>query len=318
MQRSPDVELAALCRRDEALLRKMADHFGVAQTFTDYERMLAEADLDAVLVCTPHALHYDHARMALERGRHVLVEKPMTVRSDHAQALVDLAAAQGRVLLVALNPPYWKHVHYLRILLQDGPLGPLEGASLQWTGNVEGVFGREALPDSLPGVVPPTLFRGNPELNGGGYLIDGGSHQVSELLWATGQEVVQVTAVLDAVPSDMRALVTLRLDQGALATISGVADSHFPGKRTYHTYFGADGTALINGPPFTVTLIRRDGSLSTVSENDLPEVPGPVQNFADAILGRAEPLAPPTHGAQCVAIIEAAYQSARTGQAVSL
>jgi predicted dehydrogenase len=318
IQRSPDLELVALCRRDEALLRKMADHFGVGQTFTDYERMLEETDLEAVLVCTPHALHYDHARLALERDLHVLVEKPLTVRADQAQALVELARSRQRVLLVALNPPYWKHVHYLRSLIQGGTLGSLEGAHLQWTGNVEGVFGRKALPETLPGVVPPTLFRSDPAINGGGYLIDGGSHQVSELLWATGQEVTQVGAIMDAVPSDMRAVVTLQLDQGSLATISGIADSQFPAKRTHHTYFGSEGTAIINGPPFTVTWIPHQGSPSTVSEEDLPEVPTPAQNLADVILGRSEPQAPPEHAARCVAIIEAAYRSARTGQTVPL
>lgn len=318
IQRSPDVELVALCRRDETLLQKMASHFGVQQTFTDYGKMLAEADLDAVLVCTPHALHYEHARLALERGCHVLVEKPLTVRADHAQALVELAKSRQRVLLVALNPPYWKHVHYLRSLIRRGALGSLEGIHLQWTGNVEGVFGRKELPEDLPGVVPPTLFRSDPAINGGGHLIDGGSHQVSELLWATGQEATQVVAIMDEIPSDMRVVVTVRLDQGALATICSVADSQFPGKRTYHTYLGSEATVIVNGPPFTVTYIPRQGSSSTVAEGDLPEVPSPVQNLADVILGRDAPQASPEHAARCVAIIEAAYRSARTGQTVSL
>ena len=66
--RCAGVELAAICRRNEAELERIAAHFGHPPAFTDYDRMLAEAALDAVLFCTPHALHGPEAAAALERG----------------------------------------------------------------------------------------------------------------------------------------------------------------------------------------------------------------------------------------------------------
>ncbi len=82
---SPDAELVALCRRDEAMLRRMADHFGCRNTFTDYRQMLDEVEMDGVLVTTPHALHYEHTRAALEKGLHVMVEKPFAINFDSAK-----------------------------------------------------------------------------------------------------------------------------------------------------------------------------------------------------------------------------------------
>lgn len=315
---SPDVTVQALCRRDRESLRVMAEHFGVAQTFTDYRDMLDSADLDAVLIATPHALHYEHAKAALERGLHVLLEKPMTVRSDHARELVALAEGKGLVLIVSLNPPYWKHIQFLRDLIREGKLGEVEGIDSQWTGNAEGLFARAPLPDQLPGVVRPTLYRADPELNGGGYFIDGGSHQVSEVLWTTRLAATEVAALMDELPSDARALVSVRLENGALATIAGVNNSRLPGKRVRLTVFGSEGTAAVEGLPFRVTFTPRGGEPTTIAEDELPDLPTPVQNLADAIRGRAEPRSAGQEGLAVVEVVEAAYRSASEGKAVKL
>jgi len=313
---SPDVTVQALCRRDREPLRVLAEHFGVAQTFTDYQDMLESADLDGVVIATPHALHYEHAKAALDRGLHVLVEKPMTVRSDHARELVALAEEKGLVLIVALNPPYWRHIQFVRELIGEGKLGEVEGIDSQWTGNAEGLFGRAPLPDQLPGVVRPTLYRADPELNGGGYFVDGGSHQVCEVLWTTGLAATEVSALMDEVPSDTRALVSVRLENGALATIGGINNSRMPGKRVRLTVFGSEGTAAAEGLPFRVTFTPREGDPTTVSEDELPDLPTPVQNFADAILGRAAPRSTGRDGLAVVEVVEAAYQSAGRGRTV--
>src|SRR5206468_10641214 len=63
--RCAGAQLVAVCRRDEEELRRIAEHFGHPAMFTSYERMLAEAELDAVLICTPHALHAPQAAAAL-------------------------------------------------------------------------------------------------------------------------------------------------------------------------------------------------------------------------------------------------------------
>lgn len=305
----PEIEVVALCRRSPEPLAKMAAHFGVEQTYTEVDTMLAEAEFDAVLVCTPHHLHHEQAAAALAAGCHVLLEKPMTVTSADAEDLVRRADEAGKLLEVAYNPPYWKHTCYLRDRIAAGDLGEIEAVDIRWTGDIRGVFGRDELPENLPGVVPPTLFRGDVEANGGGHLIDGGSHQICEAMWVSGLDIVDLGARMDSVPDDIRFQVDFTLANGAFGTICGIGDSRFSGRRQRTTWYGSGGTATAVGMPYRIT-IERDGVPEVLAEDELPEAPQPVVSFADAILGRAEQRCPGRDCVRYVRAIEAAYCAA--------
>ena len=82
-----DVEMAALCRLGRAELTEVRDRFGFRFATEDYRELL-DQPLDAVVISSPHGLHYQHAKAALERGLHVMVEKPMTLRASEAWELV--------------------------------------------------------------------------------------------------------------------------------------------------------------------------------------------------------------------------------------
>ena len=314
---SPDAELVALCRRNEEMLRKVADHFHCPNTFTDYRQMLDELEMDAVLVTTPHSLHYEHARAALEKGLHVMIEKPMAIKAGEARELADMAKDRGLVIVVALNPPFWSHTAYLRQAIKSGVLGEIEGVHINWVGNAEHVFGLKPMPDSMPGVTPPTLFRADPELGGGGHFVDSGSHLVSELLWTTGLKACEVCALMDNSEFDMRTNVSLTLENGAVCTISNIGNSGIS-RRIHNTYFGSKATLFVDGMPFKVTLCNPDEEQVVVSEEDMPETPQPVDNLINAILGRSEPLCSAEDGLQVVEVVEAAYISAQTGRKVTL
>jgi len=313
IQRCPGARLVALCRRDPEKLARMAEHFGVPSAYTDYRQMLAEEPLDAVLIATPHALHFGQAREALARGLHVLLEKPMALHAGEARALVALAREKGKHLLVALNPPYWAHCHLLRQWVRDGRIGKIESVDIHWLGSAMHVFGKAPLPDSLPGVVPPTLFRGNPELGGGGQLVDGGSHLISELLWVTGLRVTRVSAVMDDPDTDLCTALLLETDAGAPCTLTMRSDSACPQRRVSSTYYGSAGTARVSAMPFTLTLSDTGGDEEMVSEGEMARVPTPSADFLAAIRGQSQPLGSPEHAAEVVAAIEAAYRSARSG-----
>jgi predicted dehydrogenase len=321
IERAPDVDLIALCRRNPEELARLAERFRPQQTFTDYERMLDEASLDAVLVATPHALHYPQAKAALERGLHVLVEKPLAITTGEARELALLAERRGRVLSTAVNPPFWAHCRYVRDLRERGVLGELEVAHVTVVGSVEHVFGRAPLPQDLPGLVRPSLFRGDPALNGGGNLMDSGCHLVSELLWNTGLSPRAVSARMDATPTDMRAVLTVELGDASrplIATIAVVGDSRFAGRRARSLYFGSAGTATIEGLPFQVTLASAERPPLTLTEAELAAAPTPIGDFAAAIREGRAPVSPPEHGVAVTQVIEAAYRSAEHGTRVEL
>ena len=110
----PRVTVAAACRRDPEQLAVFADHFHIPERYRDWTEMLGRAGLDAVLIATPHDQHFAQARAALDAGLHVLLEKPMALSAEDAEALAASARARDKVLAVAFNPPYWRHTHALR------------------------------------------------------------------------------------------------------------------------------------------------------------------------------------------------------------
>jgi len=198
------------------------------------------------------------------------------------------------------------------------------------------VFGKIPMPDSLPGVVPPTLFRADPKLGGGGHLVDTGSHLVSEILWTTGLKATEVTASMDNVDMDMRCTVGIRLDNplnppcpplekgdafdkgdDVLCSISMVGDSKIR-RRIHNVYFGSKSTVFVDGLPFKVTVLEPDKEPVVTAETEMPKVVEPVDNFIDAIMGRAKPLASGVDGLRVVEVIEGAYRAAKMRQAITL
>ena len=121
-----DVELAAVCRLGKAELDQVRTQFGFAFASEDYHAMLTQCELDAVVVTSPHTLHYEHARAALEAGCHVMLEKPMCTRAEHARELVRLAREKRRHLLVPYGWHYKPFVQEAKRRIDGGAIGSVE------------------------------------------------------------------------------------------------------------------------------------------------------------------------------------------------
>jgi len=93
--RSKLVRLVALCDRDQFLLQSVADKSGIKRLYTDYAEMLADGEIQAVIIAVPDRLHVSLAIQALEAGKHVLVEKPLGSTSTECRALVRLVDVKG-------------------------------------------------------------------------------------------------------------------------------------------------------------------------------------------------------------------------------
>ena len=314
----PEVDLLAICRRDPEKLGQIADHFDIPGRYQDYKDMFTSEDLDAVVITTPHSLHFAQAEAALSRGLHVLLEKPMALKVREADALVNMADLKDRVLSVALNPPYWRHTRYARELINEGKIGQIEGISMQWFGNAEAVFGLAPLPDDMPGLVKPSLYRGNHELSGGGHLMDTGSHLISELIWLCGLPAQSVMAQMDNPKLDMRSTVQVSLEGGVFANIICVGNSSYESRRIRNTYYGNKGTLTIKGMPYSVALEVPGGDSLRLSEDEMDDPPGPVTDFIRAIRDRHVAVSTGRHGADVVRVMEAAYRSSECGECVSI
>lgn len=263
------------------------------QQFTDYQVMLEQVELDAVVICSPHTLHYQQATDVLNKGLHVLIEKPMTCSSKEAEQLVETAKQSGKVMQVSYQRHFQPEFVYIRDAIANGEIGKITSitASLyqQWWrgkgGNVS--------------------WRMNPKLSGGGFLMDSGSHIIDVLLWASGLTPVEVKTQLSqqGAPVEIDTFTSIRFKEGAVAGLNLVGYS--PSWHETYVFCGENGAIFYDNDKIT---LRRLGE-----EPVVPELPKQTTNqdksFIDAILGRHEVKVPGEFALKVVKFSEMVYQN---------
>lgn len=146
-----NVNLIGVADLDEKNLAFCAERFGVKNGYKDYKQLLAVKDLHAVSISTPNALHYQICKDALEAGKHVLVEKPLTLTSAEGRELVDMAQKKGLTLSVGHIFRFNSALAEVRRLIKEEKFfGKLFLMELTWT-NLERAFpDRDVLMDLAP------------------------------------------------------------------------------------------------------------------------------------------------------------------------
>ena len=157
------VEFVAVGSRTAHRAQAFADEFGIPRVHGDYEGLVADPEVDAVYVATPHSRHADDALLAIEAGKHVLVEKAFTITAAEARRVVDAARARGVVVMEAMWTRFLPQMSMIREALAEGRIGRPR--------LVEATH-HQALP-SDPG------HRLNDPALGGGALLDLGIYPVS-------------------------------------------------------------------------------------------------------------------------------------------
>ncbi|MGB1286431.1 MAG: Gfo/Idh/MocA family protein, partial [Aggregatilineales bacterium] len=115
----PAASVQAICGRRRDPAEKMAAAWNIPEIYTDYAEMIANADIDAVVISTPNDSHYPISKLALEKGLHVLCEKPIALTYPEAQELADLAREKGVKHLVPFTYRFMPTARYLKHLITD-------------------------------------------------------------------------------------------------------------------------------------------------------------------------------------------------------
>ncbi|WP_262698114.1 MULTISPECIES: Gfo/Idh/MocA family protein [Streptomyces] len=222
--------LAALCGRDEATVRTVADRHGWATTETDWRVLVARDDIDIVDICTPGDSHAEIALAALAAGKHVLCEKPLANTVAEAEAMAEAAEAaheRGRLAMVGFNYRRVPALALARRMIAEGRLGTLRHVRLTY------------LQDWLVDPAFPLTWRLRKERAGSGALGDLGAHIVDLGQYLAGELLVGVSGLtrtfvterplpsdepeavdgrLGMVTVDDTALFTARFASGAVAS----------------------------------------------------------------------------------------------------
>ncbi|HPQ47761.1 MAG TPA: Gfo/Idh/MocA family oxidoreductase [Clostridia bacterium] len=174
------ISVSALCDINEDRLNKQGRRFKKAKLFTDYNEMLSVAEIDAVYIALPHYLHYPVMKRALESNKHILCEKPITIKEEDALDVV--SEARERNLKIAVNYQYRYDNNCYRLVnaVRDGHLGHINfiRCSVPWYRD-ESYFVNAPWHASL-------------EKSGGGTLLTQGSHLLDIILWMADSGIEEV------------------------------------------------------------------------------------------------------------------------------
>ena len=122
-ERSGRSQVRYVVDRDEKRLAAVAERFPSVEACADFDRAVGDAGVDAVVIATPTSTHFDLAKRALEAGKHVLVEKPLTDSVESSRALCELAEARGLTLMVGHVFVYNAAARRVRQFVEDDELG---------------------------------------------------------------------------------------------------------------------------------------------------------------------------------------------------
>ena len=153
-------------------IKELGKNFGAKKMVTSVEESIEE--FDAAIVASPNFLHASQAKYLLEKGKHVLLEKPMTATEKDGRDLIDKSAQAKVVLQPAMMRRFWKINKAVKKMLEEGVLGTLQTVSMQ-----------EGAVMSWP-VQSAAVF--NPRQSLGGVFIDTGSHALDLLCWWVGDK----------------------------------------------------------------------------------------------------------------------------------
>ena len=246
----PDAQLVAVGSRDQAKADAFADTFAIPHRHASYEALVNDADVDVIYVATPHPFHKEHSLLALNAGKAVLCEKPVTINAHELQEMVDTARAKNLFLLEGHWSRFFPLMGRVRELLKEGAIGEprLVGCDFGFrTGvNPEGRLFKPAL--------------------GGGALLDVGCYTVSFASMVLGApDRVQGMATLGETGVDEQAAMILGYPGGQFALLSTAIRTNTPHTAVIN---GTDGRITIHGPWWTPTraTVQRSGKGEEVIE----------------------------------------------------
>jgi D-xylose 1-dehydrogenase (NADP+, D-xylono-1,5-lactone-forming) len=299
---SDRADVIAVASRDAARAEAYARERGIERAYGSYEELLADPDVEAVYISLPNSLHVEWSIRALEAGKHVLCEKPLSRRAADVERAFDVAEESGRLLMEAFMYRHNPQTARLKELADGGAIGRLR-------------LVRAAFSFSL---TDGENVRLNSSLDGGG-LMDVGCYCVSGTRLLGGEpERVYGEQVLGESGVDELFTGTMRLPGDVLAQFD--AGLVLPVRDELEA-IGEEGSLFLDDPwhcKSPVIELRTGGGVEEIVVEPADSYRLQLENMSDAIRGEAEPLLGREDAMGQAHAIEALYRSATEGRPVNL
>ncbi len=333
-QFSDEVELAAFCDLIPERAQAAADKYGVpgAKTYTDYHQLLADKSIEVVHVCTPNVSHCEISVAALDAGKNVLCEKPMAATYSDALEMYNAAKRNNKLLTIGYQYRHWKTHQVMKRYCEEGLLGE--------------IYYGEATAMRRRGVPTHGVFLSKKD-QGGGPLIDCGSHALDLTLWMMqNYEPVSVTGVSfeklgrlltpdiqgngrgvwdnEHFEVEDSAFGFIRMKNGALVNLRCAwainrIETPMPAqvllcgtKGGLDCKDGVRFNGVQAGEPFVTQNYKNTRGFQEMTEAN----PYEVRYWLDALEGKSELYVKPEQTLVVTRILDAIYESSRTGKTV--
>ena len=321
--KAKNAELVAIMDIQKEKVRKLAEKYDV-RYYTREEDLLSDRDVDAVYISTPVYLHYQHVITAATKGKHILCEKSMANTVEECEEMISTCKKNGVKLSVGFmmrNNVYHKRI---KEMLDSGELGkPVMGrAQLScWYPEIEGAW------------------RQNPELGGGGSLIDMGSHCIDLLEMFFGKTVkVSAFTRTSAFNYEVEdtAVVILEFEKGALGIVDNCFNIPDSSSKNMLEVYGTKGSIIANGTigqqaggdviaciekdtkGYEAEQVREEAGEEKIVLTPQNTYQQEIEDFCEAIESDKEPLFTGEDGLWNQKVILAAYESSKSGKVVEL
>lgn len=254
--RTAGLDLVAVGSRSAESAGAFAADFDIARAHGSYEALVSDPEVDIVYIATPHPFHAEQAILALEHGKHVLVEKPFTLTGAEAAAVRDVAVDRGLLAMEAMWTRYLPHMARIREVVASGALGDISAL----------------LADHTQRISSDPAHRLNSLELGGGALLDLGVYPIS-FAWDILGEPLAITASarLGDTGADTEVATVMSHASGALST--SLSASRAVGPNTAHI-IGTEARIDIDRVWYNATSFRVVAADETVLEEYASDIRG--------------------------------------------
>lgn len=312
-QKIPDVELRAVVNHQPQSTDDFAKSFGIQYQYATVEEMLAECDIDALSINTPNYLHAPQTIAALEKGVHVMVEKPMAMNAQEAERMLKSSEVSGALLMVAHCWRFNDEVRWLHEQVQAGKIGEVirtkgYGVHLNW--GPEGWFTQS-------------------KFAGGGAMADMGIHALDTARFLLGDPLpasvfARIGTYYNKFDVDDTGVVLVTWDNGANSYLeSGWWQVHRDGSEASTQLYGTKGFGQVFPTYLDITAENRsemnriDPGFKEESDDDwLIMYDNQMKYFINCIQQNQKPSPGGEEGWINMQVVDAAYRSARSGEVV--
>jgi predicted dehydrogenase len=299
---SPKVDLVAVASRDQSRAEKYAKQWKIPRAYGSYDALLEDPEIEAVYISLPNTLHCEWSIRALDAGKHVLCEKPMSRHPAEVEAAFDAAERNGRLLSEAFMYRHNPQTKKLVQLVADGTIGELRV--------VRSVFSYSLYDEEN--------IRLRPEVEGGA-LMDVGCYNVSGSRLVGGEpEKAYGEAWVGPTGTDWVFTGTLRFPGNVIGLFHcGTALV----EQDELEVIGSEGSLFLDDPwhcRSPLLEVRREGVVERVEVDRLDSYQLELENLSDAIRGEAELLLGREDAVAQARALEALHESATSGNPVSI